>query len=163
MSLPMTNQPLLCIVGPTASGKSALAVELALRLGGEVVSCDSMQIYHGCDIVTAKASPEERTTVPHHLLDIIEPNESYSAASFARAASEVIENIKARGKVPIVCGGTGFYLRALLEPHTLAVAPPDAQLRAQLEDELAASSPAAMHERLSEVDAGAAEIGRAHV
>ncbi|RYX80696.1 tRNA (adenosine(37)-N6)-dimethylallyltransferase MiaA [bacterium] len=150
------NQPLMCIVGPTASGKSALAVELALQLGGEIISCDSMQIYRDCDIVTAKATHAERELVPHHLLDIVEPNESFSAASWARMANEVIEEIEARGKMPIVCGGTGFYLRALLAPHTLAVAPPNEQLRAELQAQWEREGKEVMHAKLAEVDAAAA-------
>ena len=149
-------KPLLCIVGPTASGKSALALELASRINGEIVSCDSIQIFVGCDIVTAKATSSERALVPHHLLDIIEPNQTYSAANWARDATEVIENIEARGKTPIVCGGTGFYLRALLHPESLAVSPPDAQLRANLEAQLSIEGKDAMHARLAELDASAA-------
>ena len=149
-------KPILCIVGPTASGKSSLALELAQRLHGEVVSCDSMQIYRGCDIVTAKATRVEQALVPHHLLDIISPDEPFSAASWARAANEVIAQIEARGHTPIVCGGTGFYLRALLEPGSLAVAPPDFVLRAKLDAELMEVGNEAMHARLAEVDAAAA-------
>lgn len=149
-------KPLLCIVGPTASGKSALALELAQRLNGEIVNCDSMQIYRGCDIVTAKASREEQLLVRHHLLDIADPNQQFSAADFARAASNSIEDIETRGKMPILCGGTGFYLRALLEPNTLAVAPPDFELRTRLEAELNASGKEAMHARLAELDLPAA-------
>ncbi len=149
-------KPLLCIVGPTASGKSALALELAQSLNGEIVSCDSMQIYRGCDIVTAKATRDEQTRIPHHLLDIANPNETYSAATWARAANEVIQQIESREKTPIVCGGTGFYLRALLEPQTLAVAPPDFELRARLDAQLAEVGHDAMHARLAELDASAA-------
>ncbi len=149
-------KPLVCIVGPTASGKSALALELASRINGEIVSCDSMQIYRACDIVTAKASSFERALVPHHLLDIIEPNQTYSAANWARAATQVIGNIESRGKTPVVCGGTGFYLRALLQPETIAQSPPDLQLRAELESQLSIEGKDAMHARLAELDESAA-------
>ena len=115
-----------------------------------------MQIYRGCDIVTAKATPAERNLVPHHLLDVLDPSQAYSAANYARDASTSIADIENRGAMPIVCGGTGFYLRALLEPHTLAVSPPDEELRARLEAELAASTAIVMHERLSKIDAAAA-------
>ncbi len=104
---------LLCVVGPTASGKTGLSVELALRWGGEIVSCDSVQIYKGLDIGSAKPTPEERRGVPHHMLDIMEPTETYSAGRYARDAGRVIDGIFARGGLPIVCGGTGLYLRAL--------------------------------------------------
>ena len=149
-------KPLLCIVGATASGKSSLALELAQRLNGQIISCDSMQIYRGCDIVTAKATRDEQTLVRHHLLDVVSPDEAFSAASWARAANEVIKQIEARGQTPIVCGGTGFYLRALLEPETLAVAPPDFELRAQLKAELLEVGQNAMHARLASVAAAAA-------
>lgn len=106
---------LLCVVGPTASGKTALAVKLARRFGGEIVSCDSMQIYKRMDIGTAKPSAEEKSGVPHHMLDCASPFEPWSAGIYAREARSVIENIRARGVLPIVCGGTGLYLRALTE------------------------------------------------
>ncbi len=149
-------KPLVCIVGPTASGKSALALAIAERIGGEIVSCDSMQIYTGCDIVTAKATAAERAQVPHHLLDIARPDEPFSAATWAERARTAIEGIEARGRVPIICGGTGFYLRALLEPASLAAAPPDFALRARLEADLARVGNEAMHARLAGVDAQAA-------
>ncbi|BCM89776.1 tRNA dimethylallyltransferase [Abditibacteriota bacterium] len=150
------SNSLLCIVGPTASGKSALAVEVAERIGGEIVSCDSMQIYCGCDIVTAKATRAEREQIPHHLLDVADPSESFSAASWARLASEAIEDIEARGKTAIVCGGTGFYLRALLAPETLAVAPPNEQLRGELQAQWERDGKEVMHARLAELDCEAA-------
>lgn len=142
-------KPLLCIVGPTASGKSALALSLAQQLNGEIVSCDSMQLFCECDIVTAKPPREERDLVPHHLLDILNPDEQPSAAQWAARADDAIRDIEARGKTPVLCGGTGFYLRALLAPQTLAVTPPDAELRAQLEAELELVGAAKMHERLA--------------
>lgn len=149
-------RPLMCIVGPTASGKSALAVALAEQMDGEIVSCDSMQIYRGCDIVTAKPTAAERAQVPHHLLDVAEPSESFSAANWARMASEMIDGIEARGKVAIVCGGTGFYLRALLAPETLAVAPPDEALRAELHAQWEREGKEVMHVRLAGLNAEAA-------
>ena len=149
-------KPLLCIVGATASGKSALALSLAGQLNGEIVSCDSMQLFCGCDIVTAKATREERDLVPHHLLDILNPNQQPSAAGWAARADDAIQDIESRGKTPIVCGGTGFYLRALLEPQTLAITPPNAELRAQLEVELQLAGAARMHERLAQSNPAAA-------
>ncbi len=107
-------RPLIAIAGPTASGKSHLAIRLALAVGGEIVNCDSIQLYRGFDIGAAKPSPEELSTVPHHLIDVLDPNEESNAGQWARLAAGVIGGIGARGKVPIVAGGTGFYLRALL-------------------------------------------------
>ena len=129
------NFPLV-IVGPTASGKSALAIELARRIEGEIVSADAMQIYRECDIVTAKPTPLEREIVPHHLLDICAPDEQFSAAQWAQLAREKIEEIENRGQTPIVCGGTGFYVRALLEPERISAPAPDEELRARLEAQL---------------------------
>ena len=132
----MNLPPVLALVGPTASGKSALAIEIARQINGEIVSCDAMQIYRECDIVTAKPTPLERESVPHHLLDICAPDEQFSAAQWAEFANQAIEQIQSRGKTPIVCGGTGFYLRALLQPEKLSAPAPDETLRAQLETRL---------------------------
>ena len=107
--------PLLCVVGPTASGKTGLAISLAGRLNGEVVSCDSMQIYKGMDIGTAKPAPEETRGIPHHMIDCASPFEPWSAGFYARESRRCIEDIRARGRVPIVCGGTGLWLRALTQ------------------------------------------------
>lgn len=102
------------LAGPTAVGKSELALVLADRVGGEIVSVDSMQVYRGLDIGTAKPSPAERTRVPHHLIDVVEPTDSFNAAQFVRLASEAVAAIQARGRVPILCGGTGLYFKAWL-------------------------------------------------
>lgn len=144
--------PLLAIVGPTASGKSSLAVALAERLSGEIVSCDSMQVYRGMDIGTAKATPAERAAVSHHLLDLIDPNVPFSAADYAAAAHAAIADITARGCLPILCGGTGLYLDALLRPTAYAAPPPDPALRASLAADLDASDPETMHARLAVLD-----------
>ena len=104
---------LLTIVGPTASGKTSAAVETALRFNGEVVSCDSVQIYKGFNVGTAKPDAAEMRGVPHHMLDVAEPTETWSAGHYARAVRPVIEDIARRGKLPILAGGSGFYLRAL--------------------------------------------------
>jgi tRNA dimethylallyltransferase len=108
--------PILIIAGPTASGKSKLAVELARKLDGEIISADSRQIYRGLDAGTAKPSKEERARVRHHLIDIIDPVEKYNAGRFARDAAGVIEKLVNERKTPIVCGGTGFYIQALVRP-----------------------------------------------
>ena len=147
---------ILCVVGPTASGKSGLAIALALRLGGEIISCDSMQIYRGMDIGTAKATAAERGAVPHHLLDLVDPDVPFSAADFAAAAQAAIADITARGRLPILCGGTGLYLDSLLRPTAYAAPPPDPALRASLAVELAERGAEAMHARLAAFDPDAA-------
>lgn len=109
------DAPLVVLAGPTASGKTALALRLAERFGGEIVSCDSVAVYRGMEIGTAKPSREERTRVPHHLLDVVSPDEPFTAGDYSRLAREAIAGITSRGRLPIVAGGTGLYLRALLE------------------------------------------------
>src|SRR5881227_2010316 len=104
---------LLAIVVPTATGKSALAIAMAQRFGGEVVSCDSTAVYRGFDIGTDKVPPAEQRGIPHHMVDVVDPTEEYSAARYAREAAAVIRDITARGRLPILAGGTGFYYRAL--------------------------------------------------
>jgi tRNA dimethylallyltransferase len=143
-------------VGPTASGKSALGLELARRHGGEIVSCDSLQVYRGLDIGSAKSTREERASVPHHLLDVVEPDAVFSAADYARLARQAVAAIRARGRLPIVAGGTGLYLRALL--HGLFEGPSrDAALRARLERIADRFGDARLHRLLRRVDPQAAE------
>jgi tRNA dimethylallyltransferase len=121
----------LFLAGPSAAGKSAMALDLALRLGGEIISVDSMQVYRGLDIGTAKPSAEERQRVPHHLIDVADLDQSFDAAQFVRLAGEAVKDIQSRGRTPIFCGGTGFYFKAYLEG--LGDAPPsDPKIRAQL-------------------------------
>lgn len=107
--------PLVVIAGPTASGKSSLAIALAMRFGGEVISCDSVAVYREFEIGTAKPSCEERAQVPHHLIDIVPPNAYFTAGEYARLARAATQEISGRGRLPIVCGGTGLYLRAMLD------------------------------------------------
>jgi len=109
------KSPLLLLVGPTGSGKTAIAAELAARLGGEVLSADAFAVYRGLDIGTAKPSPEVRARVPHHLIDVAEPTETYSAGRWAVQARRIAEDVARRGRVPIVAGGSGFYVSALLD------------------------------------------------
>ena len=127
------EQRLLIIVGPTASGKSALAVSLAKAFGGEVISADSRQVYRGLDIGTGKITNREMRGVRHHLLDVASPKQQFTAHNYATSARKAIADISARGKLPIVCGGTGFYIDALLGRVALSEVPPDKRLRAVLE------------------------------
>ena len=125
------NSPIL-IAGPTASGKSEIALQLAERLGGEIISADSMQVYRGLDVGTAKPTAAERARVPHHLIDICDLTQAFDAAQFARQAKQAVAEIQARGRVPILCGGTGLYFKAFLEG--VGEAPPaDPALRGELE------------------------------
>jgi len=110
------NSPVIAIVGPTASGKSTVAIETALRLNGEIINCDSVQVYQEIKIATAKVPLEERKGVPHHLIDVIPPQLNYTAGDWARDATREIEAIENRGRIPLLVGGTGFYLRALRQP-----------------------------------------------
>ena len=124
-------RPVVAVAGPTASGKSDLGIALALRAGGEVVNCDSVQVYREVEIATAKVPPEERRGVPHHLIDFVPPERTYTAADWARDALAAVEEIEARGRTAFLVGGTGFYLRALREPFFEAP-PTDAALRRRL-------------------------------
>ena len=148
----------LAVTGATASGKTALAIALAEALDGEIISCDSMQVYRGMDIGTAKATDEERARVPHHLIDILDPREPFSAAEYAALAERAAEEIAARGRVPIFCGGTGLYLDAVRTlRHGDMPASPSPALRARLTEE--AETPEgrdALYHRLSEIDPDAA-------
>ena len=124
---------IIVICGPTASGKTALSIELARRFDGEVVSADSMQIYRRMDIGTAKPTPEERAGVPHHMLDVADPGEGYSVARYVREAGACVEDILSRGKRPIVCGGTGMYVESVLRGYRLLPVPENPALRQELE------------------------------
>lgn len=146
----------LILVGPTGTGKTATAIELCQTLHGEIISADSMQIYRGCDIVTAKATAEEQKAAPHHLIDICDPRETYSAARWAQDAQTTIDDITTRGKVPIIAGGTGFYINALLHPETLAITPPNLELRAELEAQVQEHGNQWLHDKLQLLDAEAA-------
>ena len=149
------NVDCVCITGPTASGKTELALALAERVPLEIVSMDSAMVYRGLDIGTAKPSPEVRSSVPHHLVDIIEPTESYSAGRFAQDAARAIAEIRARGRLPLLVGGTLLYLRALREG--LSVLPrADEAIRAELDREAAAHGWQELHDRLRRVDPDAA-------
>ncbi len=150
MSVPVTE--LLCVVGPTAVGKTALAAALAGRLDGEVVSCDSMQVYRGMDIGTAKPTAAERGGIPHHMLDVAEPWEDFSAARYAAEAAVVVEDILARGRRPIVAGGTGLYLRALTEGLHEAAPDDGGAARERWKSVLAEQGQDALHTALRAAD-----------
>ena len=140
------------MVGPTAVGKTALAVALAGRFGGEVVNADSRQVYRGMSIGTAKPTAVERDAVPHHLLDIIDPAKSFGVALFLEQAADAVGDIRRRGRLPIVCGGTGQYVWALAEEQRVPAVPPDAEFRAEMEAEAERVGPDALHRRLAAVD-----------
>lgn len=147
---------ILVIVGPTASGKTRMAVELAQRHNGEVISADSMQIYRTMDIGTAKPTKEEMGGVPHHMIDVADPEEDFSVARYVEMAARCVDDVLERGKLPIVAGGTGLYIDSLLSGRTFAPFSPDSALRGQLERELAEKGGQAMLEELSKVDPEAA-------
>ncbi|UOY01623.1 tRNA (adenosine(37)-N6)-dimethylallyltransferase MiaA [Blastococcus sp. PRF04-17] len=146
--------PVVAVVGPTATGKTALAVALARRLGGEVVNADSMQLYRGMDIGTAKPGPDERGGVPHHLLDLWSVREPASVAEYRRVARSEIDRLRAAGVVPLLVGGSGLYVRAVLDE--LEFPGTDPAVRARLEGDLAAHGPAQLHDRLARLDPQAA-------
>ena len=146
--------PVVAVVGPTATGKTALAVTLAQRLGGEVVNADSMQLYRGMDIGTAKPDAAERQGVPHHLLDVWPVRQAASVAEYARTARAEIDRLRAAGVLPLLVGGSGLYVRAVLDD--LDIPGTDPAVRARLQAELADAGPAALHARLAAVDPQAA-------
>lgn len=146
---------ILAVVGPTASGKSALALELALRLGGEIVSCDSMQVYRGMDIGTAKPTAEDMQRVPHHMIDIADPEEEFTAGDYVARAGEAVEGILARGKLPVFCGGTGLYLDSFLRGG-FEETKSDPEVRASLIRDAQELGAAAMHKLLCDIDPDAA-------
>lgn len=148
---------ILAVVGPTASGKSALALALAERLNGEIVSCDSMQIYRGMDIGTAKPTSEERARVPHHLIDIADPDTEFSVMDFTVAAEQATADILSRGRLPVFCGGTGLYLDAFLRGCEAETPGADPAVRAELHALAEAHGASYLHEQLQKVDPVTAE------
>ncbi|MFZ5763497.1 MAG: tRNA (adenosine(37)-N6)-dimethylallyltransferase MiaA [Thermodesulfobacteriota bacterium] len=145
------REPALCLIGPTAIGKTALSLALARALDAEIVSVDSMQVYRYLDIGTAKATIEERQRVPHHLIDIVDPDEEYHVARFVRDAAAAIAGIRTRGRLPLLVGGTGLYLKGLLEG--LFPAPPiPAEIRGELRQRLEREGEGALHAELTRLD-----------
>jgi tRNA dimethylallyltransferase len=145
----------VAVVGPTATGKTALGVEIALALGGEVINADAMQLYRGMDIGTAKATPEERRGVPHHLLDVLDVTETASVAAYQAQARATIESLLERGTVPVIVGGSGLYVQAIVDD--LRFPGTDPAVRKQWEERARVEGTAALHRRLSELDPKAAD------
>ena len=156
--MPWANRPLVAVAGPTAVGKTEWSLLLAEALDGEIVSADSRLVYRGMDIGTAKPSPAEMARVPHHLIDILDPGETLGLAEFQRLARAAIDGIHARGRLPLLVGGTGQYVWALLEGWTAPPVPADPARRAALEADAARIGHEALHARLAALDPDAAAI-----
>ena len=150
------KHPVLAVVGPTATGKTALGVALAEQFGGEIISADSMQIYKGLDVGTAKVTPEETHGIPHHAVDLLEPDQTFSVADFTALAGTLEIDLSARGKLPILVGGTGLYVQSFLYGVRFTAEKAPDGLREQLAAELAEKGPAALYEELKQVDPEAA-------
>ena len=150
-----TAPPLVIIAGPTATGKTSASVALAGRLSGSIISADSMQVYRGMDIGSAKIRPEEMDGVPHHLIDILEPTQDFSVYDFQQAAKAAIGDIRSRGRIPLLVGGTGFYIQALLKDVDFNEEAVDEDYRASLQ-KLAEEQPEKLHRMLTEADPQAA-------
>jgi tRNA dimethylallyltransferase len=150
--MPGEPPPLIAVVGPTAGGKTAVGIELAERLGGEIVSADAVAVYQGLDIGSAKPTVAERERARFHLIDVARPDEDFTLADFERLANAAIAGIRARGRVPILVGGTGLYVRAVTATLTVPNVPPQAAIRKRLWAEVEASGAPALHARLAQVD-----------
>ncbi|HKG46462.1 MAG TPA: tRNA (adenosine(37)-N6)-dimethylallyltransferase MiaA [Pyrinomonadaceae bacterium] len=146
---------MFAIVGPTASGKSTLGINVAVKINGEIINCDSVQVYKEIEIATAKVPLEERKGVPHHLIDFVSPEINYTAGEWAREAAKKIEEIESRGRIPLLVGGTGFYLRALRQPFFVSP-PTDESLRARLNQVRERRGPEHLHKLLRRIDPNAA-------
>ena len=151
------KQPLIILTGPTASGKTALSVELAKRIGGEIISADSMQVYRYMDVGSAKVTIEEMDGVPHHLIDVLDPQDSFNVVTFQEMAKEAMKKIYANGHIPIVAGGTGFYIQALLYDIDFTDNDGDMEYRHQLEELAKEQGAEVLHSMLKEVDPPSAE------
>ena len=151
------KEPLIIIAGPTASGKTSLSVRLAKRVGGEVISADSMQVYRGMDIGSAKVTAEETEGVPHHLIDVLDPREEFNVVTFQKMAREAASGIIGRGHIPILAGGTGFYIQALLYDINFTVTEEDEEFRRELAEIARKEGPASLHRMLREIDPASAE------
>lgn len=162
--MPQPEPELIAVIGPTAAGKSERAMALAPRVGGEIISADSRHVYRGMNIGTNKPSPADRRNVPHHLLDLREPHESFSLAEYVALARAAIADVRARGRTPLLVGGTGQYIRAILQGWAVPPVPPDAAAREKWERLAAERGPDALFEALTRLDpAAAASIDRRNV
>jgi tRNA dimethylallyltransferase len=157
MPSPESTQPLVVILGPTAVGKTEISLQLAERLDGEIISADSRLFYRGMDIGTAKPGPDEQARIPHHLIDVADPDQIWSLAMFQREAHRIIAEIHLREHLPFLVGGTGQYIRAVTEEWEIPEAAPDHRLRKALENWALEISPDGLHERLSVLDPDAAD------
>ena len=146
------DEPLICVVGPTAAGKTALAVSLAQLFGGEIINADSRQVYRSMTIGTAKPTEEELATAPHHLIDILDPPESFGLAMFLEYAETALRDIRKRGRLPIVCGGTGQYVWGLVEGKRVPAVPPDPDFRTEMQAEAEMLGADELHRRLAAID-----------
>lgn len=155
-------RPLIVLTGPTAVGKTALSIELAKEVGGEILSADSMQVYRGMDIGSAKIRPEEMQGIPHHLIDVLDPDQEFNVVVFQKLCRQAMEGIYERGHIPILTGGTGFYIQAVLRDIDFTENPENTDYRRQLEQLAAEKGSQALHEMLEEVDPAAAQAIHAH-
>ncbi len=151
------KQPLMILTGPTAVGKTKLSIELAKALNGSIISADCMQVYNHLDIGSAKVTSEEMEGIPHYLIDCMEPTEEFHVAAFQSMAMEAIEEIRSQGRLPIIAGGTGFYIQALLKQVDFSETSGTSEIRVRLQEELNETGPEAMHDRLKACDPKAAE------
>ncbi len=154
----MAKRPLIILTGPTAAGKTALSILLAKAIGGEIISADSMQVYRGMDIGSAKVTKEEMDGVPHHLIDVLEPDQEFNVVVFKELALEAMDGICSRGRVPILVGGTGFYIQALLYDIDFTENDADPAIRRELEAFAEHEGPGALHRILAQVDPKSAEL-----
>ena len=156
------KRPLVILTGPTAVGKTALSIELAKTIGGEIISADSMQVYRRMDIGSAKITPEEMAGVPHHLIDVLEPDQEFNVVVFQELAKRALAEIYSRGHIPIVAGGTGFYIQALLYDIDFTENDEDTAFRRSLEEQARREGAEALYERLRAVDPESCESIHAH-
>lgn len=151
------KKPLIILTGPTAVGKTALSIKLARAIDGEIISADSVQVYRRMDIGSAKITKQEMEGIPHYLIDVLEPEEDFNVMVFQQMAKKAMDEIYARGKIPIITGGTGFYIQAVLNDISFTETDADDELRKKLEEEAEQNGAEALHQKLQEVDPKAAE------
>ncbi len=153
----MSLRPLIILTGPTAVGKTELSISLAQTIGGEIISADSMQVYRHMDIGTAKIKPSEMGGIKHYLIDVMKPDEDFNVVRFQKMAKEALEEIYAKGKIPIIVGGTGFYIQALLYDINFDEEPIESEVRKELEKELVEKGPKFLHDELTRIDPDSAK------